>query len=65
MQVFIGTVSYYIHGYECRTDKEFPRILEDDIRFHGAPNPIVSDMAKAEISKKVEEVLRKYREVHD
>ena len=60
MQVFVGTVSHYIHGYECRSDKEFARILEDDIRFHGAPNRIVSDLAKAEISKKVEEVLRKY-----
>ena len=30
------------------------------IRFHEAPNRIVSDMAKAEISKKVEEILRKY-----
>ena len=60
MQVFVGTDLHYIHGYECQTDKEFARILEDDIRFHGAPNRILSDMAKAEISKKVEEILRKY-----
>jgi hypothetical protein len=38
MQVFVGTVSHFIHGYECRTDKEFARILEDDIRCYGAPN---------------------------
>ena len=38
MQVFVGTDSNYIHGYECRTDKEFARILEDEIQFHGAPN---------------------------
>jgi len=60
MQVFVGTDSHYIHGYECRTDKEFARILEDEVRFHGAPNRILSDMAKAEISKKVEEILRRY-----
>ena len=36
MQMFAGTVSHYIHGYECRTDEEFARILQDDIRFHGA-----------------------------
>ena len=38
----------------------FAQILEDEIRFHGAPDRIVSDMAKAEISKKVEDILWKY-----
>ena len=60
MQLFVGTDSHYIRGYKCRTDGEFARILQDDIRFHGAPNRIVSDMAKAEISNKVDEILRKY-----
>ena len=47
-------------GYECRTDKEFARILQDEIRRHGAPNRVVSDSARAEISQKVEDILRKY-----
>ena len=59
-QLFAGSDSYYIRGYECKSDGEFARILQDDIRFHGAPNRIVSDRAKAEISNKVKEILRKY-----
>ena len=31
MQLFVGTDSHYIRGYECWTDGEFARILQDDI----------------------------------
>lgn len=60
MQIFAGADSYFLSGHECRTDGEFCRILEDEIRFRGAPNLVVSDRAKAEISRKTEEVLRRY-----
>ena len=60
MQIFVGSDSYYTSGYECRSDKEFARILQDEIRRHGAPNRIISDCAKAEISQKVEDIMRTY-----
>ena len=60
MQIFAGADSYFLSGHECRTDGEFCRILEDEIRFRGAPNLVVSDRAKAEISRKTEDVLRRY-----
>ena len=60
MQIFVGSDSYYTSGYECRSDKEFARILQDEIRHHGAPNRVLSDCAKAEISQKVEDIMRTY-----
>jgi len=56
MQIFAGADSYFLSCHECRTDGEFCRILQD----RGAPNLVVSDRAKAEISRKTEEVLRRY-----
>ena len=60
VQIFAGAESYYITAHECRTDGEFASTLEDEIRSHGAMNRLISDRAKAEISKKVEDILRKY-----
>ena len=57
-QVFVGRLSQYIGIHGCKTDKDFCRTLEDEIRKRGAMDKIVTDRAKAEISKKVQEVLR-------
>ena len=57
-QVFVGRLSQYIGIHGCKTDKDFCRTLEDEIRKRGAMDKIVTDHAKAEISKKVQEVLR-------
>ena len=46
--------------YPVRTDKEFVRTLEDNIRERGAMDKLVSDSAKAETSKWVQNVLRGY-----
>jgi hypothetical protein len=57
-QVFVGKLSRYIASHPCKTDKDFPRTLEDEIRKRGAMDKLVSDRAKAEISKKVKDILR-------
>jgi len=57
---FLLVLTYIFFEHECRTEGEFARILEDEIRCCGAPNLVVSDRAKAEISRKTEEVLRRY-----
>ena len=57
-QVFAGKMSRYISVHGCKTDKDFPRCLEDEIRKRGAMDKLGSDRAKAEISKKVHDILR-------
>jgi hypothetical protein len=60
IQVFAGSATYFIGVHECKTDGEFARILQDEIRHNGAMDRLVSDRAKAEISKKVEDIMRIY-----
>lgn len=57
-QVFMGKMSRYISVHGCKSDKDFPRCLEDEIRKRGAMDKLGSDRAKAEISKKVNDILR-------
>jgi hypothetical protein len=38
-------------------ESEFPGTLEDVIRKYGAPNTLISDMAKSEISRRVKDLL--------
>eukprot|EP00984_Skeletonema_dohrnii_P014343 scaffold6007_cov89-Skeletonema_dohrnii-CCMP3373.AAC.1 len=52
-QVFAGKMSQYISVHGCKTDKDFPRCLEDEIRKRGAMDKLASDRAKAETSAKV------------
>ena len=43
-----------------RTDKEFVRTLEDNIRKRGAMDKLISDRAQVEISNKVRDIMRNY-----
>ena len=42
------------------SDKEMPRTLMDEIRRLGAMDRLISDNAKAEVSKKVKDILRMF-----
>jgi len=57
-QVFVGKLSQYVAVYGCKSDAEFARTLEDEIRKRGAMDKLVTDRAQAEISKKVKDILR-------
>ena len=60
-QFFIGRKSMYRTVYPLGTsDKQFPRVLMDEIRKYGCMDVLVSDNAKAEIGHKVKEILRQY-----
>jgi hypothetical protein len=41
-----------------KTDKEFVKTLEDNIRERGAMDKLISDCAKAEMSERVEQIHR-------
>ena len=57
-QVFAGKMSRYISVHGCKTDADFAKCLEDEIRKRGAPDKLASDRAKAQISEKVKDILR-------
>jgi hypothetical protein len=59
-QIFVGCKSQVTSAYGCKTDGEFVNTLEDEIRKRGAPNRLISDRAQAQISKKVQDILRTY-----
>ena len=59
-QLFVGRKSRHISVWRMRRESEFPGVLEDVIRRYGAPDTLVSDMAKAEISNRVKDLLRKF-----
>jgi len=46
--------------YPMKRESQFPDILLEEIKSHGAPKQIVSDNANAEISTKVKNVLNQY-----
>ncbi|KAL7490750.1 hypothetical protein ACHAWT_000281, partial [Skeletonema menzelii] len=57
-QVFAGKMSRYISVHGCKTDADFPRCLEDEIRKRGAMDKLGSDRARAQTSAKVYDILR-------
>jgi len=57
-QVFAGLTTRFVSAHGVKTDKEYPDTLWDEIRKRGAMDIIMSDMAKAEISKTVQNILR-------
>ncbi|EEC42564.1 predicted protein [Phaeodactylum tricornutum CCAP 1055/1] len=59
-QLFVGRRSLVTDIYPMKTDKEFVNALEDNIRHRGAMDKLISDRAKAEISKKVSDITRAY-----
>ena len=60
-QIFVGRHSYVTDVYGIKTDAAFAQTLEDNIRFRGAMDVLITDGAKAEISAKVKNILRHYR----
>ena len=60
-QFFVGRTSLFCDVYGMKSKKEFVNTLEDNIRYRGAMDKLVSDMAQEEISKKVKDILRNYR----
>jgi hypothetical protein len=60
-QFYIGRTSTYRTVRPLgNSDKEVPRTLMDEIRRLGAMDRLISDNAKAEISKKVKDILRMF-----
>jgi len=57
-QFFIGRRSLFMSVHGMKTDGEFVNALEDEIRKRGAMEKIITDCAKAEISKRVKDILR-------
>ena len=59
-QIFIGRESLVADVYGVKTDKQFVKTLEDNIRRRGAMDKLISDGAKAEVSKRAHDILRSY-----
>jgi hypothetical protein len=59
-QLFVGCRSLVTDIYPMKTDKEFVNALEDNFCHRGAMDKLISDRAKAEISKKVSDITRAY-----
>ena len=59
-QFFVGKKSLVCDAYGIKTEKEFVNTLEDNIRYRGAMDKLISDRAQVEISKKVNDILRNY-----
>ena len=59
-QFFVGRNSLVCDAYGIKSEKEFVNTLEDNIRFRGAMDKLISDRAQVEISKKVKDILRNY-----
>jgi len=58
--LFVGHDTFVTDIYGIKTDSQFIRTLEDNIRERGAPDRLLSDRAQVEISKAVENVLRTF-----
>ena len=59
-QVFVGRDTLLADAYPMRSGKQFVNTLEDNIRWRGAMDKLLSDSAKTEISNKVMDILRAY-----
>jgi hypothetical protein len=60
LQLYCGCDSQLTAVFPMKTEREMAGTLEDFIQFHGAPNALFSDNAKAQIGRAVQEILRKY-----
>ena len=59
-QVFVGRDSLVADVFPMKSGKQFVNTLEDNIRRRGVMDKLLSDSAKTEISKKVDDNLRAY-----
>jgi hypothetical protein len=57
-QFYVGIDTKFCSAYGVKTDGDFSKTLMDVIRKHGAMDKVISDSAQAEISKKVQDILR-------
>ena len=57
-QFYVGTESMVCNVYGVKLQKQFVDTLQDNIRRRGAPNRLISDSAKVEISERVMDILR-------
>ena len=57
-QIFVGCQSMTVDAYGVKTDKQFVKTLEDNIRTRGAMKRLISDRAQAEVSNKVLDIIR-------
>jgi hypothetical protein len=60
MQLYTGTQSRLTEGFPMKKESQMPDTLRDFIRKRGAPDLLITDNAKAEISSSVKEILRMY-----
>ncbi len=59
-QVYCGKDSQLTRGYPITSEHEMYHTLEDFICQEGAPDALLSDNAKAQIGKNVQQILRMY-----
>ena len=61
VQLFVGRDTLLTDVYPLKSLHEFVNSLEDNIRYRGAMDRLLSDHASIEISRKVQDLLRVYR----
>ena len=60
-QFFIGRKSHFRSVRSLgRSDKNFPEALYDEVRKYGAMDKLISDNAKAQVSARVQDILRTF-----
>ena len=59
-QLYVGTSSHLTAVFPMSSESQMHATLMDFIRMHGAPNMLLSDNAKTQISSKVIDILRHY-----
>ena len=59
-QSFVGKRTLVTDVYPLKTQKQFVKNQEDNIRYRGAMTKLISDYAEVEISNKVKDIHRKY-----
>jgi hypothetical protein len=60
LQLYCNCESQLTAVFPMKTESEMAVTLEAFIRFHGAPNALFSDNAKAQIGRVVQDILRMY-----
>ena len=59
-QIFVGRNSRFVSIHGCKSDAQFVNTLEDEIRKRGAMDTLISDRAQAEVSNRVQDILRSF-----
>ena len=59
-QLYVGSASHVTAVFPMSSESQMSNTLLDFIRMHGAPNMLLSDNAKTQISTKVIDILRHY-----